>query len=242
MYRLSPGHVDVWATRLDRPPPERERLARLLAGDEAARAARFAFERDRWRFTVARGVLREVLGAYLGREPRDIAFVYGEHGKPALAPPLDASGLEFNVSHSAEVALYAFALHRPVGVDVERMRDLDDLEALAERHFSPAERRALMALPEEDRRVGFYACWTRKEAFVKALGAGLSHPLDAFTVSLAPGEPPRLLDVRGGPAARWTIAAFDGEPDYAGAIAVEGGAVMRARGFWDEASAGGAGT
>lgn len=233
-----PGHVDVWATALDRPPATLERLGRLLTDDETARAKRFVFARDRRRFVVARGVLRELLGAYLGRAPGAIRFVYGAAGKPALAPPLDAAGLEFNVSHSDEIALYAVGLYRPVGADVEQVRALDDLEALAERNFSRAERRALFALPLTQRLAGFFACWTRKEAFIKALGEGLSHPLDAFTVSLAPGEPARFVEIGGeaGDAERWTLAAVEVGADYHAAVAVDGPATVAMRGYWEQAS------
>jgi 4'-phosphopantetheinyl transferase len=238
VHGLRPGHVEVWATALDRAPAALERLARHLTGDETARAGRFVFERDRHRFVVARGVLRELLGACLGRPPGEIRFVYGAAGKPALTPPGDAGGLEFTVSHSGELALYAVARHRAVGVDVERVRALDDLEALAARSFSPAERRALMTLPAAQRPEGFFACWTRKEAFIKALGQGLSHPLDAFTVSLTPGEPVRLLDVGGDAASaeRWTLAAIDVGEGYHAAVAVEGPATVTMRGYWEQTS------
>jgi 4'-phosphopantetheinyl transferase len=232
------GHVDVWAATLDPAPDRRGRLEALLADDERARAARFVFERDARRFRVARATLREILGAYLGMAPARLGFVYAAAGKPALAAPFAAAGLEFNVSHSGEIALYGVGRHRPLGVDVEQIRPLDDLEALAERNFSAAERRALLALPPGQRASAFFACWTRKEAFIKALGDGLSHPLDAFTVSLAAGEPARFVEIRGevAAAARWTLAAVDVGAGYAAAVAVEGPATVTMRGYWEQAS------
>lgn len=232
------GHVDVWATALDRPPAACERLRAWLTADETARAARFHFERDARRYVVARGVLRDLLGAYLGLAPGAIRFVYGPRDKPALAPPLDAGGVQFNVSHSGAVALYAVGVHRRMGVDVEQVRVLDDLDALAERNFSRAERAALRALPPEQRPAAFFACWTRKEAYVKALGDGLSHPLDAFTVSFAAGAPARVVEIEGDAvaAARWTLGAIGVGPGYEAAVAVDGPVTIAMRGFWEPAS------
>ena len=230
------GHVDVWATALDPAPAALARLRGLLSEDEAARAARFHFERDARRFTVARAVLRELLGAYVGVAPRDVRFVYGARDKPALASPLDDSQLQFNVSHSGEIALYAVGLHRRVGVDVEQLRALDDLEGLAARNFSAAECRALFALPPELRAPAFFACWTRKEAYIKAVGDGLAYPLNAFTVSLVPGEAARFVEIEGDPAAaqRWTLQAIDVRSGYEAAVAVDGPATVTLRGDWQE--------
>jgi 4'-phosphopantetheinyl transferase len=232
------GHVDVWATSLDPAPPTVARLERWLDPDERARAARFVFERDARRFRVARGVLREILAAYLGATPDTVRFVYTAAGKPALAEPFTGAGVEFNVSHSGEIALYAIGTSGRLGVDVELIRPLDDLEALATRNFSTAEQRALLALPPGQREPAFFACWTRKEAFIKALGDGLSYPLDAFTVSFAAGEPARLLEVRGEPAAaaRWTLVALDIGVGYAAAVAVDGPATVTVRGSWEQSS------
>jgi 4'-phosphopantetheinyl transferase len=236
--QIRPGHVDVWATALDPAPDVQERLERWLDADERGRAARFVFPRDARRFRVARGTLREILGAYLGATPDAVRFVYAAAGKPALTAPFATAGVEFNVSHSGEVALYAIGAGSRIGVDVEQVRPLDDLEALAERNFSAAERRTLLALPPAAREPAFFACWTRKEAFIKALGDGLSYPLDAFTVSLAPGEPARFVDIRGEPAtaARWTLAALDVAPNYTAAVAVDGPVTVTWRGFWEQSS------
>jgi 4'-phosphopantetheinyl transferase len=231
-------HVDVWATALDRGPAAIERLRAALDEAERARAARFHFERDARRFVVARAVLRDVLSAYLGVPPTDVRFVYGARDKPALAPPLAASGLRFNVSHAGEIALYAVGLRRQIGVDVEQVRALDDLAALAERNFSRAERAALFALPPEQRPVAFFACWTRKEAYVKALGDGLAHPLDAFTVAFAPASPARIVDIAGDTraASQWTLAALDVAPGHEAAVAIDAPVTVTMRGFWEQSS------
>jgi 4'-phosphopantetheinyl transferase len=229
------GHVDVWATALDQAPAVLARLRGTLTDDETARADRFHFERDGHRFVIARAVLREILGAYLGVAPRAVRFVLGPRDKPALAPPVDAAGVQFNVSHSGEIALYAVTRREPVGVDVEQVRALDDLAALAERNFSRAECAALFALPPERRAVAFFSCWTRKEAYVKALGEGLSHPLQAFTVSFEDGAPARVVEIDGDIAAarRWTLAAIDVAAGYAAAVAVDGPVTVTMRGFWE---------
>lgn len=220
---LDAGTVHVWRAPLDPPSGAVERCAALLSPDERARAERFRFERHRRQFTVARGVLRSLLGRCLGADPRGVELRYASHGKPELAGPAAASGIRFNVSHSGEMALYAVSLGREVGVDVEHLHPMDDAEQIAERFFSAAENAAFRALPAEAREEAFFLCWTRKEAYIKAIGEGLSLPLHEFDVSLAPGEPARLLGaVDRAQAARWTLCGLDPGPGYAGALVVEG--------------------
>jgi 4'-phosphopantetheinyl transferase len=196
-------------------------LSGLLSADERSRAGRFAFERDRRRYIVARARLRQLLGERLGVAPESLQFVYNPHGKPALARRPGQRDLRFNVAHCGEVAAYAFAGGREVGVDVEAVRELPDADDIAMRFFSRRERAAYMRLPAQERPQGFFNCWTRKEAFVKALGEGLSHPLEAFDVSLAPGKPARLLRVGRVPASRcgWTLSSFVPGPGLVGAVA-----------------------
>ena len=211
--------MHVWRIALDR--GDGDSLRSGLSSDELARAARFHFERDRTRFSVARAALREILAHYLGASPAEIAFVYGDHGKPALAPP--DGDLRFNLSHSHDLALCAVARGREVGVDVERIRELDDLEELSRRVFSAREQAALRRLPEPNRLAGFFTAWARKEAFIKALGEGLSHPLERFDVSLEPDRPARLERIDGDAerAARWTLAAVEVEAGHTAALVVE---------------------
>jgi 4'-phosphopantetheinyl transferase len=175
-------------------------LAGLLCADERHRAGRFAFERERRRYIVARARLRQLLGERLGAAPEALRFVYNPHGKPALARRPGRRDLRFNVSHCGGVAAYAFAEGREVGVDLEREREIEDTEAIAERCFSPAERDACRVL-------GFLYCWTRKEAFVKALGSGLSSPLPQLDVSAAPQG--------------WSVQSFVPGPGLVGAVAVQ---------------------
>jgi 4'-phosphopantetheinyl transferase len=188
-FSLPADEVHVWRTSLERPPAAVERLRLLLSRDECARADRFRFERDRSRYVVGRALLRLLLGRYLGQEPEEVRFEYGAYEKPYLA----GTPLWFNLSHSGTVALYAFTAAAEVGIDVEVDEGDFARERIAERFFSPTEVAALRSLPESLQARAFLTCWTRKEAFIKARGDGLSLPLDSFDVSLAPQAPPGLL-------------------------------------------------
>jgi 4'-phosphopantetheinyl transferase len=221
---LSSAEIHVWRASLDPAASCIERLQSSLSADERQRAARFHFPRDRRRFTVARGVLRDILGRYLGVPPSALAFCYSTYGKPALADVAVATGLRFNVSHSHEMALFAVARGREVGVDIEYLGREIRAEEIAERFFSAHERANLRALPAEVKHQAFFNCWTRKEAYIKAHGEGLSLPLDQFDVTLAPGEPAVLLATRSDPreALSWSLQALTPGPDYVAALAVEG--------------------
>ncbi|HEX8351955.1 MAG TPA: 4'-phosphopantetheinyl transferase superfamily protein [Pyrinomonadaceae bacterium] len=218
--RLSGDDVHLWRASLEPDASAVERLRATLTADERQRAQRFHFERDRLRFVVARGLLRDILGRYLQHPPALIRFTYNEYGKPALAE--DGVELRFNVSHSQGAALYAFTRGREVGVDIESLRDDFASLEIAERFFSRAEMCELNSLPTHLRTQAFFNCWTRKEAYIKALGEGLSHPLDCFAVSLKPQEPARLVSTDSDPseAARWTIIDLNPFQGYAAAVAI----------------------
>lgn len=188
------------------------------------RAELFHFEQDRKRFIVGRGVLRTILALYLGTEPSRLQFCYGPHGKPYLADRLGDATLRFNLAHSHELALYAFTRGREIGVDLEYIRYMPGVEQIAARFFSTRENAVLHALPTSQKQEAFFNCWTLKEAYIKAIGNGLAQPLDKFDVSLAPGEPARLLSVEGAPeeASRWSLKALTPAPGYVAALAVEG--------------------
>jgi 4'-phosphopantetheinyl transferase len=223
---LPPGEIHVWSVALDPQPAAAEQLARSLAADEWQRAQRFHFELHRRRYKVGRGALRALLGAYLGLAPGEVRFSYGPRGKPFLAGPAADSGLFFNLSNSHELALVGFLRATEIGVDVEHLKPMPDLEQIAERFFSESERLALRQLPAHQKGAGFFNCWTRKEAYLKAVGEGLAAPLDSFDVTLLPGEAPRMLTLQGdaGRAARWFFQCFQPATGYVGALAVEGGA------------------
>lgn len=212
--------IHLWWVALDRTVADEARLRALLTEDERARAAAYARAVDRRRFLVARAVLRRLLGRYLDAPPAAVPLAYGPRGKPHVTGRAD---LRFNVSHSAGLALIGVARGREIGVDVERVRDDVDIEAFAARSFSPRELAALRALEAPARRRAFFDCWTRKEAYIKARGDGLAIPLDAFDVSVAPGERATLLEVRADPleAHRWSLIAPVAPAGFAAAVAVE---------------------
>ena len=220
---LAAGEVHIWRAFLNCEPSVPSRFESTLSPDERARAGRFIFETDRSRFVMARGILRDLLGGYLLLSPAEIQFCYGNRGKPALDPKTNSSSLQFNLSHSGDVALYAFAGRRRVGIDVERFRPELAGDEIAKRYFSAKEVDELTALPAESRTEGFYLCWTRKEAYIKATGDGLQVPLDSFDVSLSPGQS-ATLSTRDG--IDWGITSFNPtvspEPRYAAAMVVEG--------------------
>ncbi len=223
-WELRRNTVHVWRTATEVSASRLAPLYELLAPDEHARAARFLYEEDRRRYTVARGVLRSILARYLEVEPAAIEFRYGAHGKPLLAETPGGRDVRFNLSHSYGWALHAFAVGREVGVDVERIRPDTDIMGIARHSFSPAEVEALTGLSEGQRRNAFFNCWTRKEAFIKAHGEGIALGLSSFDVTLRPGEPAALLRFEGDPgeALRWSMRALDAGEGYKAALAVEG--------------------
>lgn len=196
---LADREIHVWSAGLDVDAKTRGGLKAALTSEEHVRAARFRFERDRQRFTVARGILRDILSRYLHCRPAELAFSYGPHGKPALAN--DTTSLCFNVSHSGELALYAVSPGVEVGVDVERVEARNAGRDIAERFFAPREIAALGSLPSDLQVEAFFLCWTRKEAYIKAIGKGISIPLESFEVSLMPGQSAAILSGEPG----WSI-------------------------------------
>lgn len=233
--RLDKNQVHVWRVALDQPATILQTLSRTLSPDETERAAKFFFQRDRDHFVVARGVLRTILGGYLKVAPARLRFVYDEYGKPALSEIPGESSLSFNLSHSHGLALYGLTLEGKIGIDIEHVREDFDFDRIAEQFFAPREVEMLRALPLNMRREGFFNCWTRKEAYIKAIGHGLSLPLDEFVVSLAPGEPAALLSITdtAQEAFRWSIKDLIPEPGYVAAVVVEGQDWQLAFWQWD---------
>lgn len=218
--------VHVWRASLELPASQQQALWRTLSADERARFERIRHERVRTHFLIARGILRMILGHYLQISPDQIVFDYNEHGKPFLVDACAGTGLCFNLSHSRDLALFAVTHHHEVGVDVEYHRpgSLEDRMRIARRFFSDEEYRVLTTLPAHRRQEAFFVCWTRKEAFIKAKGRGLSLPLSHFDVSLSPDEPAALLATRWDKteAARWSLYGLHPGDGYSGAVAVEG--------------------
>ncbi len=217
--------IDVWTVRLDEPAPAGPG-ASVLSSDEIARARRFHFEKDRIHFTRCRSTLRRLLADYLVIPAAEIRFEYLTSGKPQLAAEQNPRALQFNVSHSAGMALIAIGKdkERRLGVDIEKICDEVDTTSLAERFFSLRERAGLRALPDHLCVPGFFACWTRKEAFLKATGDGLSFPLADFSVTTHPDLNPVLEEIRGNTEARkqWSLADLSVADGYRATVAVEG--------------------
>ncbi len=220
---LSADDVHVWRADLNVSESRIEQLAKTLSPDERQRADRFYFERDRKHFTAGRGILRTILGGYLNLEPAQLQFSYSSRGKPALANTDIEGTISFNLSHSNGLALYALARSRCVGIDLEHIRPMPEAEKLAKRFFSPREHAAIASLPAEQKQEAFFRAWTCKEAYLKAIGEGLTG-LEQVEVSLTPGEPAVLLSIQGGQqaASQWSLHHLTPAPSYMAALAIEG--------------------
>jgi 4'-phosphopantetheinyl transferase len=228
--KLQAGEVHVWFARLDRTPARLARMRTVLNPDETARADRFLMDVHRHRFIAGRALLRDLLAGYVSLPPEAIRFAYNEWGKPALAPGLVASDLRFNLSHSQDLAMYAFVLERDVGVDLEMIRAEVANERVAENFFSRWEVETLRALPREHQVEAFFNCWTRKEAYVKARGQGLSIELSSFDVSLVPGDEAKIL--RGDDRLGWSLASFKPDHGCVAAMAMQGSPLQIAEPRW----------
>lgn len=214
--------VHLWRIDLAAVATAEQRWQQILSADERTRAARFHFPHDRQHFTATRALLRTILASYVASEPAKLVFRYSEKDKPSLA--LAGNQVEFNVSHSGTRALLAFARGRALGVDVERIREDLDPIALARRFFSTHEQNQLAALDPTEKYSGFFRCWTRKEAYIKARGTGLSLPLDQFDVSLQAGDENALLTTRPDPlqAGLWSLQEIPAGDGYIAALCVQG--------------------
>jgi 4'-phosphopantetheinyl transferase len=217
-FELSGRDIHVWALRIQPSSDLAAQFEPVLSADELERAARYRFDHLRQFFTIARGTLRHLLGRYLGVAPHRIRFNYAWRGKPTLASP---DGIEFNLSHSGDLAVFALAVGCPLGIDVEFMRPRAEMVDLASRFFSPEETSELMSLPANQHELAFFSCWTLKEAYIKAIGYGLYAPLDGFRVSIQPNQPARLISVANEPdeARKWSLHSLELAPGYAAALA-----------------------
>lgn len=220
---LDQNEIHVWRCFLNQPEPQIEGLAGTLTDDETKRAERFHFQRDRLHFIAARGVLRVILGRYLGSGPGDVRFSYGRNGKPSLAGE-KGPRLCFNVSHSRDLALYAFTYDRKIGVDVEYIDRGRAITHIVERFYSPAEISVLKSMPEDKQHEAFFTYWTCKEAYLKAEGTGLSFGLDKVEISLTPEKHAALAAIDGDvqKAALWSLQTLDAASGHAAALAVKG--------------------
>ncbi|HXS69450.1 MAG TPA: 4'-phosphopantetheinyl transferase superfamily protein [Candidatus Polarisedimenticolia bacterium] len=219
---LAPNEIHVWATTLAPTASDLEKFAMVLSLDETERAHKFRFEKHRNRFIAGRGALRHVLAPYLRTTPKDIRFSYSDNGKPALAGELAGAGIHFNLAHSEELALAAVTRIGIVGVDVERVRPVENVDHLVARFFSARENEAFQKVPSDEKPAAFFNLWTRKEALLKATGEGITRSLSLVEVSFLPGEPARLLAISGdaAKAAEWSLRDFLPATGFVGAVAI----------------------
>lgn len=218
---LPPGELHMWRVTLDQPEAVRARLWGDLSEEERERAGKFRFENGRFHYIVGRGLLRQLLGDYLGIPPGSMRFAYGAQGKPHLN---DYAQVCFNIAHGQGKMLLGFCWGADVGVDIEQIRLPRRADRIAQRFFAPAEYAVFAATPPEQQAEAFFNCWTRKEAYIKATGQGLACPLNQFEVSLAVGETAVLHTIRGSAelAAGWSLFSLTPYPGYRGAALVAG--------------------
>ena len=222
---LSAGEVHVWTAQSTSDANVVAALERLLSPSEQAAANRFYFERHRLRYVFAHGVLRQILSRYVDRAPEEIRFAQNAYGKPFLVDLDDRGHTHFNMSHSGDAVLVALTRGRHIGADVERIRPLYDFAGIAKYNFTPQECVFIKSFSAEMQPNAFFTCWTRKEAFIKAVGKGLSIPLNTFDVSIPPGQPGlKLAAPKESPGIdAWWLADLTAPEGYAGAVAVEQG-------------------
>jgi len=222
------GGTHLWTVHLVATMGQVRDFYRSLSPDEQQRAAAFRFERDKTCFVIGRGLLRALLGWYVSCAPEHIRFKYGTKGKPALS--FSKSKVHFNVAYSADRVLYAISEDCELGVDLELVRPLSDIESIAKLFFTPTECQDLISVPRDKRTEAFFNCWTRKEAYVKATGCGLSVHLNRFEVSLNPLEPTAFLKIEGDTVSKWELFHLEPAAGYVGALAkrsVRGGLSMQ---------------
>ena len=219
---ISTDELHIWHASLEQTTIGLRELEACLSGEESARADRFYSRKDRDAYVVSHGVLHCILSKYLGVDPSSVSFKHDHCGKPCVSPEINSMRLSFNMSHSGNFAVYGIKIDSLIGVDIEYMRPDVDIDSISEYAFTSAEREELGSLCTEERICGFYNCWTRKEALVKAIGRGISISLTDFDVTLSPGVLPRLLRVAGNidSPENWRIFDINVKDSYAGAVAV----------------------
>ena len=221
---LSATDIHIWGLLVDLPQDRIVQLAQRLSGEEIKKSTCYRFERDRKRYIARQAFLRIILGYYLDCETRHINFSYGPYGKPRVQDDISSTGIHFNLSHSNGLALFAVTRDVEIGIDLEMIKPLSDLEGIVTNFFSPSEIAEFYKVTANERLFAFYNCWTRKEAFIKAIGKGLTYDLSEFDVSLAPDKPARILSISGNTeqAACWSLAELNPASDFVAAIAYKG--------------------
>lgn len=221
---IGEDQVHVWRIGLDLLEQDLSKFSTILSENEANKSKKYYYEVDRIRYTVMRATVRMILGNYLGVAPGSLDIAHSHYGKPYLSNTSMAMDIHFNISHAGDLGLLAVAIGRHIGIDLEMVRLERSIESIARRFFTPEETGQLLSLPVSLRPEAFFTCWTRKEAFVKARGEGLSIPLDQFEVSFYPNDTPQLLYVRNDPgeSGHWSMFHLNPGVDFVGALVVEG--------------------
>ncbi len=221
---IDKSHVHIWRSNLEQSELRFQKLSQTLSKQERVRAERYRFEEDKNHFIAGRGILRTILGYYLDVNPGRIEFRYGVFGKPHLTEKFCKDGIQFNLAHSHKLVLYAFTKNRKIGIDLEYFRNIQNFKCMVASFFSEREKKILKALPESQQQEAFFNGWVRKEAYLKAIGSGLTQPLYQFEVSLAAGEAAHLLkaekDCR--IASFWSMKSITPASGYLSALVVEG--------------------
>jgi 4'-phosphopantetheinyl transferase len=220
---LAGNEVHVWATTLSAPARILDEFATTLSPNERERAHKFKFEKHRNRYIAGRGVLRKILERYLHADAAALRFVYSANGKPALSGEFADAGIHFNLAHSEDLALVAVTRVGVVGVDVECVRPVKEMDELVARFFSPRENEAFQKVADAVKPAAFFNLWTRKEAILKATGEGITRSLSLVEVSFLPGEPAQLLAISGdaAKAAQWSLRELSPAAGFTGAIAIQ---------------------
>ncbi len=225
---LNNTEVHIWNVDIQKHVHDLELYHKLLSSAETEQAGRFHFEKDKIRYTITHAVFRLLISSYSGIEPVDVEYSYNKHKKPCLQEKAKFKNLTFNLSHSGMLIVFAFALNRELGIDIEKIKPMNDADGLIERFCSEREKSDYFSIPAEMRNKAFFRCWSRKEAYIKARGTGLYFSLAKFSVSIKPEDPPMLLEVKDEPdeTERWRLYDLDISKDYSSSLMVENGEVM----------------
>jgi 4'-phosphopantetheinyl transferase len=225
LLQVAPGEIDLWWVSVASWRPWLDELYQMLSRDEQIRADRFKVVPPRHSFIVAHSLIRMLLGRYLGCATQSLSFAQGDKGKPYLVAPANRLDLSFNLSHSGDLVIAGLARDVELGADVERLRDMPSAVELAERFFTKSEHSRLLALPEAVRSEAFLRCWTYKEAYLKAVGTGISEDLDGVEATVDPEERPRLISIDSdrSRAQTWSLLTCEPCPGYAAAVALPAG-------------------
>ena len=219
---IGDNEVHIYFASVNLSKPYIDTLRKNLIDEESQKAIKFVFEKDRVRYTIARGILREILGSYLSVEPKEVNFSVNKYGKLSIDRKYHQTNLNFNLSHSGDMIVYGVIKDKKIGVDVENIRSTDSCEDIINRFCSGHEICEFNMLPAHIKQRAFFNCWTRKEAYIKALGLGLYYPLEHFSVSLTPGKDAELTYDKNYDISDWSLKEIISNDQYVGAVAVEG--------------------